>query len=66
MRDLRTELTVEEEKKPYAKYFHREIVNPNQELMEILKKGPMDASKALMPEDIKHLLDSEYDEVETG
>jgi len=66
LRDLRTELTEEEEKKPYAKYFHQPIASPNQELMEILKKGPMDSSKALMPEDIKHLLESEYDEIETG
>ncbi len=66
VRDLRTELTLEEEKKPYAKYFNQPIVSPNQELMEILKKGPMDPSKALMPEDIGHLLESEYDEVETG
>jgi hypothetical protein len=66
MRDLKTELTSQEEQKPYAKYFHQSIVNPNPELMEILEKGPMEADKALMPENIKHLLENGYDEVETG
>lgn len=66
MKELRKELTVEEQSKPYAKYFNQEIADPNQELMEILKKGPMDSSKALMPEDIRHLIESEYDDVETG
>src|SRR4051794_30174271 len=66
MRDLRKELTAVEEQKPYAKYFHQPIANPNPELMKILKQGPMDPAKALMPEDVERLLDYGYDEVETG
>lgn len=66
IRDLRKELTQEEEQKPYAKYFNQPIASPNKELIEILRKGPMDSSQALMPENIRHLLESDYDEVETG
>lgn len=66
MKEVRKELTAEEEKKPYAKYFHQPIAEPNEELMEILKKGPMNPAKALMPENLKDLLKDGYDEVETG
>jgi hypothetical protein len=66
MKEVRKELTAEEEKKPYSKYFHQPIAEPNEELMEILKKGPMDPAKALMPENLKDLLKDGYDEVETG
>lgn len=66
LKELRTELTKEEEKKAYAKYFYKPIVNPNPELINILKQGPMDSSNALMPEKIEHLLEDGYDEVETG
>ncbi|AGF56036.1 hypothetical protein B0P06_005707 [Clostridium saccharoperbutylacetonicum] len=66
LKDLKKELTSEEEKRPYSKYFNQSIANPNEELLEILKKGPMDPSKAIMPEDIRHLLEAGYDEVETG
>ena len=66
MRDLRKELTIEEEQKSYAKYFHKSISEPNSQLMEILKQGPMDPAKALMPENVNELLNDGYDEVETG
>ncbi|WP_411680390.1 DAPG hydrolase family protein [Clostridium thailandense] len=66
MRDLRKELTVEEQQKAYAKYFHNPIAAPNSQLMEILKQGAMDPAKALMPENINELLKDGYDEVETG
>jgi hypothetical protein len=66
MKELRTELTTLEKQKSYVKYFNQPIVNPNSELMEILKKGPMDPSKALMPENVNELLKEGYSEVETG
>jgi len=66
MRELRKELTSQEKQKSYAKYFNQPIVSPNPELMAILEKGPMDPSKALLPENINHLMQSQYDEVETG
>lgn len=66
LRELRTELTKQEEEKSYAKYYNKPIAEPNKELLDILKQGPMNPEKALMPEDIKHLLEPGYDEVETG
>lgn len=66
MKELRTELTELEEQKSYAKYFNQPIVNPNPKLIEILKKGPMEPSKALMPENVNELLKEGYSEVETG
>lgn len=63
---LRKELTKEEENKSYAKYFYKKLAEPDKELIGILKKGPMDPAKALMPENINNLLNSGYDEVETG
>jgi len=66
MKDARKELTGAEEEKAYAKYFRQAIADPNEELMEILKKGPMDPAYALMPEDINSLLDPGYEEIETG
>lgn len=66
IKDLKRELTNEEKEKPYSKYFYKQLATPNPELMEILKQGPMDPEKALKPEDIKHLLEPGYDEVETG
>ncbi|AKA68220.1 DAPG hydrolase family protein [Clostridium scatologenes] len=66
MRDLRKELTIQEEQKSYAKYFHKPVVVPNSQLIEILKQGQMDSAKALLPENINELLKDGYDEVETG
>jgi len=66
MRELRKELTPQEEQKSYAKYFNKPIVIPNPELMAILQKGPMDPSKVLMPEHVNELLKDGYGEVETG
>ena len=64
--DLKRNLTEVEKEKPYSKYFYKAIANPNEELMEILKKGPMNSNKALAPENISKLLEPGYDEVETG
>lgn len=64
--DLKRNLTEVEKEKPYSKYFYKAIANPNEELMEILKKGPMNSNKALSPENISKLLEPGYDEVETG
>jgi phloretin hydrolase len=66
MRPIKTSLTPEEEKKTYAKYFYQPLATPNPELITILEKGPMNPSKALMPENIAHLAEDGYDEVETG
>ncbi|QCX33301.1 hydrolase [Caloramator sp. E03] len=66
MKEIRTDLTPQEKQKSYAKYFYEPIAEPNPNLIEILKKGPMDPAKALMPEDINKLLDPGYHEVETG
>lgn len=66
MRDLRTSLTEQELKMPYAKYYDNVLAEPNPELMQILGKGPMDPSKALMPDQINELLNPGYHEVETG
>lgn len=66
MKEIRTELSLTEKEKTYSKYYYSPIALPNQELIEILKKGPMDASKALMPEDINLLLEPGYHDVETG
>ncbi len=66
MKELRTELTTADKKKSYAKYFNQPIEKPNTELMEILKKGPMDTSEALMPENVNELLKDGYGPGETG
>ncbi|MBV7274722.1 hypothetical protein I6U48_17645 [Clostridium sp. PL3] len=66
MKDLRKELTIEEEQKPYAKYFHQSIAAPNSQLMKILKQGQMNPANTLMLENINDLLNDGYGEVETG
>ena len=66
MKEIRTELNSLEEQKSYAKYFNQTIASANPELMQILKKGPMDPSKALMPENVNELFKEGYSEVETG
>lgn len=66
MNEIKIDLTLEEQKKPYSKYFYQPIVSPNADLIDILKKGPMDSSKALMPENINDLLNPGYAEVENG
>lgn len=59
------ELTLEEEKKPYAKYFHRDPAPPNPNALENMEE-PMDPSKALPIENINDLLNPGYHEVEAG
>ncbi len=59
------ELTPEEEKKPYAKYFYRDPAPPEPEAMARMQ-NPMDPSKALPIENINDLLDPGYHDVEAG
>lgn len=59
-------LTDEEWAKPYSKYMDRPITPPNPQLMDILKQGPMDPTKALAPERISDLMEAGYTDVETG
>jgi len=59
------ELTPEEEKKPYAKYFYRDLASPDPEAMAKME-NPMDPSKALPIENINDLLDPGYHVVEAG
>ncbi len=66
MRNVRKNLTKQEEQKPYAKYFNQSITAPNGELMGILKQGSMDPAETLMPENVNELLNDGYDKVETG
>ncbi len=66
IKELKRELKKEEKEKSYSKYFYKPIATPNEELMGILKKGPMNPDKALNPENIIKLLEAGYDEVETG
>lgn len=66
MESLKRPLTEAERAKPYAEFFDRPAAQPNPKLMEILKQGPMDPAKALMPQDINTLLDAGWHEVETG
>lgn len=61
-----TPITYEEEKRPYAKYYKTQLAQPNMEQIEKLSKGPLDSPKALLPENLKNLLESEHMEVETG
>lgn len=66
MKEIKTELMPQEQKKTYSKYFYMPLAVPNQELMDILKQGPMDPTKALMPENINELLSPAYHGVENG
>lgn len=59
-------LTEEEKKSPIAKYYRETLAQPNPKLMQILSQGPMDPSKALLPEDIEKMYEPGYMEVETG
>jgi len=62
---LQNQLTDAEKLKSYAKYFYREPAKPNAELLAKMEK-PIDAGKALLPENINDLLDPGYHEVEAG
>lgn len=65
-KEAKFELSAQERQKPYAKYYDFPVAVPNKELVKILDQGPMDPSKALMPENINDLLNPGYHEVETG
>jgi hypothetical protein len=61
------ELTAEEKAKPWSKWYHRPVNDPDPVLLELVRPDrPMDPAKALYPEDISRLLDPGYMEVETG
>ena len=59
------ELTPEEEAKPYAKYFYREITPPAPGALDCMQE-PMDPAKALPIERLNDMLDPGYHEVEAG
>lgn len=59
------ELTPEEEKKPYAKYFYRKPALPEAKNLAMMEE-PMDPAKALPIENINALLDPGYHDVEIG
>jgi len=58
-------LTAEENKKSYAKYYYREPALPSPEQLSTMDK-PMDPAKALPATNINDLLNPGYLEVETG
>lgn len=60
------DLTPEELAKPYSKYYFRELIQPDPELMAKFQNGPMDWHDALEPEEINRLLDPGYLPGETG
>lgn len=49
-------LTPEEERLPYAKYFHRQAAQPDPHRIELLNRGPMDPAKATPLDDLNSLL----------
>jgi hypothetical protein len=59
------DLTEEEKKKPYAKYYYRHLNPPDPETVKAMEK-PCDPSKILWPEQINDLLKPGYLDVEIG
>lgn len=62
----RRELAEEEKKRPYAKYFYKELAEVPQEDLEKVNAGPVDPSKATAVEDRSDLMKPGYLDVETG
>ena len=65
---LTTALTPEEEKSPFAKYYHRGIkpISPEQ-AQAFRENAPMDPAQAFMPQDyIRHMCKPGYNPVENG
>lgn len=62
----RRKLTAEEEKKTYAKYFHKELAEIPVEELEKVNAGPVDPSRALSIKNRNDLMKPGYIDVETG
>ncbi|MEW6554717.1 MAG: hypothetical protein AB1384_10580 [Actinomycetota bacterium] len=62
----RRELTEEEKKRPYAKYYHKELAEIPTEDLAAVNAGPVDASKATTIQERSELMKPGYLEVETG
>lgn len=62
----RRRLTAEEEKKPYAKYFYRELAEIPGEDLKKVNAGPVDPLAATSIEDRNDLMKPGYLDVETG
>ena len=59
-------LTEAEKNTPVAKFFREKMAIPNPKPLAELDKGPMDPSKALMPDNLDPIYEPGYMEVETG
>ncbi|MCX8021729.1 MAG: hypothetical protein N2745_03045 [Syntrophorhabdaceae bacterium] len=59
------DLTEEEKKKPYAKYFYRDLNPPDPDVLKAMEK-PIDPSRAITPEQINDLLEPGYLDCEIG
>jgi len=62
----RRKLTAEEEKIPYAKYFHKKLAEIPAADLEIVNNGPVDAALALSIDQRNDLMKPGYLPVETG
>jgi len=62
----RRELTAEEKKKPYAKYFYKDLAEIPQEDLDIVNAGPIDPARATPIEKRNDLMKPGYLDVETG
>jgi hypothetical protein len=62
----RRKLTAEEERKPYAKYFHKDLAEIPAEDLEKVNAGPVDPSLATTVWDRNDLMKPGYLDVETG
>lgn len=62
----RRELTAEERKKPYAKYFYKELAEIPDEDLEKVNAGPVDPSTATAVQDRNDMMKPGYLDVETG
>lgn len=59
-------LSEAEKKQPYAKYFYMPMAKPARESVAIVDRGPIDPSKALLPENLNDLLKPGYLASEVG
>lgn len=62
----RRNLTSEEEKKPYAKYFHKDLAEIPAEDLDKVNAGPVDPSRATSIRNRNDLMKPGYLDVETG
>jgi phloretin hydrolase len=66
VRAKRRELTAEEKAKSYSKYYYMEMANPDQTLIEQVKKGPIDPKDMLSFENINDLFRPETSGLKVG